>query len=119
MLRISVRQRKIHHHLGHDRTQPRDHPARLVEQPHVGIASGKITVGVREKRHGLDRNPQPRACLLEMSAEDQSASNQERLLPPPRPRAEAHGPLSTPYPPLLPAAPPPPTPPNAPSPPPL
>src|SRR5580700_8899655 len=94
MLRISVWKRKIHHHLGHDRAQPRDHPARLVEQPHMGIAGGKITVGVREKRHGLDRNPQPWHCLLEMSAEEQRGTDQELLLSRPHARAEAQGYLS-------------------------
>src|ERR1700732_2745325 len=94
MLRISVWKRKIHRHLGHDRAQPRDHPARLVEQPHMGIAGGKITIGVRESRHGLDRNPQPWHCLLETSAEEQSGTDQERLLSRPRARAEAQGHLS-------------------------
>jgi hypothetical protein len=74
--------------------QPRDHSARLVEQAHMGIASRKITVGVWEKRHGLDRNPQPWDCLLEMSAEEQSGTDQERLLSRPHPRAEAQGQLS-------------------------
>src|SRR6202047_1409832 len=94
MLRISVWKRKIHHHLGHDRAQPRDHAARLVEQPHMGIASRKIAVGVREKRRGLDRNPKPWDCLLEMSAEEQSGTDQQRLLSRPRARAEAQGHLS-------------------------
>src|SRR5260370_32308537 len=94
MLWISELKRPIRHHLGCDRAQPRDHAARLVEQPHMGIASRKIAVGVREKRHGLDRNPQPWDCLLEMSAEEQSGTDQERLLSRPPARAEAQGHLS-------------------------
>src|SRR5260370_24109536 len=76
----------MYHHLVHARAQPLDHRARIVEQPHMGLASRKITVGVREKRPGLDRNPQPWHGLLEMSAEEQSGTDQERLLSRPRAR---------------------------------
>src|ERR1700730_11954146 len=93
MLRISIRKRKIHHHLGHDLAQPRDHPARLVKQPHMGIASRKMTAGVWESWLILDRHPQPGDCLLETSAEERSGTDQEcwhfR-----RARAEAQGGLT-------------------------
>src|SRR6516165_5299915 len=95
MLRIAVRKRQIHHHLVRDRTQPRDCRARLVEQPHMGIASRKITIGVWESRLILYRNPQSRNCLLETSAEKQRGTDQRR-----RhfrcARAEAEGDLSMP-----------------------
>src|SRR6516162_5154272 len=94
MPRISVRKRKIHYHLGDDRAQPRDHPPRLVEQPHMGIASREISVGVRESRVGLDRNPQPWDCLREMSAEEQSGADQKRASSSARARAEAQGHLA-------------------------
>src|SRR5580693_9602123 len=93
MLRISELKRPIRHHLGCDRAQPRDRRARFVEQPHMRIASRKKTAGIREKRHGLDRNPQSGDCLLETTAEEQSGTDQVRLVLPP-PRAEARGHLS-------------------------
>ena len=95
MLRISVRKREIYRHLGRDRTQPRDCRARLVEQPHMGIASRKITIRVWESRLILYRDPQSRDCLVETSAEKQRGTDQRR-----RhfrcARAEAEGDLSMP-----------------------
>src|SRR5262249_13713773 len=89
VLRISVRKRKIYHHLRRNRAQPRDYPARLVEQPHMGIASREISVGVRESRVGLDRNPQPWDCLRELSVQEQSGADQIRASSSARARAEA------------------------------
>src|SRR6266404_5727694 len=57
----------------------------------MSIASSKITVRVRESRHRLDCNPQPWDRLLEISAEELSGTDQERLLSHPRARAEAQG----------------------------
>src|ERR1700730_19463514 len=94
MLRISELKRPIRHHLGCDRAQPRARRARSVEQPHMRIESRKITAGVREKRHALDRNPQSGDCLLETTAEEQSGTDQVCLVSGPRARAEAQGQLS-------------------------
>src|ERR1700738_3637806 len=94
MLRISELKRPIRHHLGCDRAQPRDHAARLVEQPQRGIASREISVGVRESRHALDSNPQSGDCLLKTTAEEQCGTYQVRLVSGPRRPAEARGHLS-------------------------
>src|SRR5262249_51605014 len=94
MLRISELKRPIRHHLGCDRAQPRDDPARLVEQPPLGVARGKKTGRVRESRRGFDSNPQSGACFPETTAEEQSATAQVAPLSRARPRAEAQGCLS-------------------------
>src|SRR3984893_3226649 len=60
----------------------------------MSIASSKITVGVGENRHALDRNPQLWDCLLETTAEEQSGTDQVRLVSGPRRPAEARGHLS-------------------------
>src|SRR6516225_1198541 len=52
-------------HLGRDRAQPRDPRTRLVEQPHMAIASRKIAIRGLENRHVLDSNLQPRDGLFE------------------------------------------------------
>src|ERR1700730_6233366 len=94
MLRISELKRPTHHHLGRDRAQPRDRRTRLLEQPHMSIASRKITVGVGENRHALDRNPQLWDCLLETTAEEQSGTDQVRLGSGPCGGTDARGNLS-------------------------
>ena len=94
MLRISVRRQILGYHLGRDRAQSRDRRVRLVEQSHMGVASRKTAVGVRESRRGLDRNPQPWDCLCETPTEEQSGTDQVRLPCRPCARAEAQGHLS-------------------------
>src|SRR6516164_11572164 len=94
MLRISVRRQILRYHLGRDRAQSCDSRARLVEQPHMGIASRKTAVGVRESRRGLDGNPQSWDGIRETPAEEQSGTYQERIISCRGARAEAQSQLS-------------------------
>ena len=61
----------IHHHHSRDLAEPCDHRTRLVEQPHMGVASRQKTTGGREKRPVFNSYSQPRDSLFETPAERQ------------------------------------------------
>jgi hypothetical protein len=65
----------IHHHLSRDLAEPFDYRTRLVELPHMGVASRQKTIGGREKRPVLNSYSQPQDGLFETPAEKQGCTD--------------------------------------------